>query len=117
MDQLIALSILVGTDYNPGGIKGIGPKKALKLVSGVKDFDKLFREVEADFEWKKIYALFKSMPVDKDYNLKWGSPDENAVKKILVDKHEFSEERVEATLSKIIKVKARDQKGLDKWVK
>ena len=117
MDQLIALSILVGTDYNPGGIKGIGPKKALKLVTGVKDFDKLFKEVEADFEWKKIYALFKSMPVEKDYELKWGTPDENAVKKLLVDKHEFSEERVDATLSKIIKVKAKDQKGLDKWVK
>ena len=116
MDQLIALSILVGTDYNPGGIKGIGPKKALKLVTGVKDFDKLFKEVEADFEWKKIYALFKSMPVEKDYELKWGTPDENAVKKLLVDKHEFSEERVDATLSKVIKVKAKDQKGLDKWI-
>ncbi len=117
MDQLIALAILVGTDYNPGGIKGIGPKKALKLVSGVKDFDKLFKEVEADFEWKKIYALFKSMPVEKDYELKWGTPDEEAIKKLLVDKHDFTDERVDLTLSKIMKVKAKDQKGLDKWVK
>ena len=31
-DQLIALAMLVGTDYNKGGIKGIGPKNALKLV-------------------------------------------------------------------------------------
>src|SRR3989338_2847014 len=31
-EQLIILSILVGTDYNIGGVKGIGPKKALKLI-------------------------------------------------------------------------------------
>ena len=44
-DQLIVLSMLVGTDYNIGGIKGIGPKKALGLVkTHGKDFDKLFEE-------------------------------------------------------------------------
>lgn len=116
MDQLIALSILVGTDYNIGGVKGIGPKKALKLVTDVKDISTIFKELEVDFDWKKIYALFKSMPVEKDYELKWGTPDENAVKKLLVDKHEFSEERVDATLAKIMKVKPKDQKGLDKWI-
>ncbi|MHA2328348.1 MAG: flap endonuclease-1, partial [Candidatus Hodarchaeales archaeon] len=31
-DQLIMIGLLVGTDYNPKGIKGIGPKTALKLV-------------------------------------------------------------------------------------
>mgnify|MGYP001592669903 FL=1 len=31
-DQLICLAILVGTDFNPGGVSGIGPKKALALV-------------------------------------------------------------------------------------
>src|SRR3989344_2992710 len=32
LDQLIVLAILVGTDYNPGGVKGIGPKTGLKLL-------------------------------------------------------------------------------------
>ena len=31
-DQLIILAMLVGTDFNLGGIKGIGPKNALKIV-------------------------------------------------------------------------------------
>ncbi|MEM5870583.1 MAG: flap endonuclease-1, partial [Candidatus Aenigmatarchaeota archaeon] len=35
-EQLIIIGILVGTDYNPGGIKGIGPKKALELVKRYK---------------------------------------------------------------------------------
>src|SRR3989344_3125109 len=38
LDQLIALAILVGTDYNPGGVKGIGPKTALKLERTWKQF-------------------------------------------------------------------------------
>ena len=48
-DQLIALAILVGTDYNPGGVKGIGPKTALKLIHEYKDFDTLFKELKVDF--------------------------------------------------------------------
>src|SRR3989344_1739900 len=35
-DQLISMAVLVGTDFNPGGIKGIGPKKALALVKEKK---------------------------------------------------------------------------------
>jgi len=31
-DQLIVMAILTGTDYNIGGIKGIGPHKALALI-------------------------------------------------------------------------------------
>ena len=31
-DQLIVLGMLVGTDFNIGGIKGIGPKNGVKLV-------------------------------------------------------------------------------------
>ncbi|MCW3979653.1 MAG: flap endonuclease-1, partial [Candidatus Bathyarchaeota archaeon] len=31
-EQLIDVGILVGTDFNPKGIKGIGPKTALKLI-------------------------------------------------------------------------------------
>src|SRR3989338_9622162 len=45
-DQLICLAILVGTDFNPGGVKGIGPKKALELVRRKKHPVSIFQEVE-----------------------------------------------------------------------
>ncbi|HLC98750.1 MAG TPA: flap endonuclease-1 [Candidatus Nanoarchaeia archaeon] len=117
-DQLIALSVLIGTDYNPGGIKGIGPKNALKLVKKYKsDFDAMFRDSgwgnHFDFGWKEVFDTIKNMPVTDDYELKWKRPDTEAIKKFLVDGHDFSERRVEDALTKLETDKdKRSQKGL-----
>lgn len=115
-DQLIVLSILIGTDYNIGGIKGIGPKNALKLVKQNKNFDKLFKELKPNFDWKQIYATFKSMPIMKNYQLKWKEVDEDKVREILIDRHDFSEERVDKMLERITK-KKKHQKGLSSFLK
>src|SRR3989344_4928668 len=112
-DQLIVMGILTGTDYNPKGIIGIGPKKALNLVLQFKKFDALFKELNPDFDWKKIYAIFKSMPVMKNYQLKWKDLDEKRVKEILVEQHDFSEERINNLLKKYNESKEqKKQKGL-----
>ncbi len=116
-DDLIVLSILSGTDYNPGGIKGIGPKKALKLIKEKKDYDVIFKELNAAFDWKEIFSIFKTMKVQKDYTLKWSLPDEQKIKEILVEAHDFSEERVNATLQKLLAAKAQQQEGLNRWFK
>ncbi|MDD5177702.1 MAG: flap endonuclease-1 [Candidatus Nanoarchaeia archaeon] len=110
-DQLLVLAILTGTDYNKGGVKGIGPKTALKLVKQHKNFDEIFKEVKAEFNWKEIYAVFKSMPIMKNYQIKWNEPDSEKIKKILVDEHEFNEERVDSVLEKLEK-REKGQKGL-----
>jgi len=112
-DQLLVIGILIGTDYNPGGVKGIGPKTALRLVQQNKNFDDIFKEVKADFNWKEIYAVFKSMPIMKNYQLKWHPVDEKKVRTLLINKHNFSEERVNNTLKK---VSNKDIGGLNKWV-
>ena len=111
-DQLIVMGILTGTDYNPKGVHGIGPKKALNLVQQYKNFDKLFSEIETDFNWKEIYAIFKSMPVMKNYQLKWTSVNEEKVKEILVEEHDFSEERINKALEKIPGKEIKQQKYL-----
>lgn len=117
-DQLLAIALLTGTDYNIGGVKGIGPKNALRLVKEFRSFDKIFSEVKADFNWKQIYAVFKSMPVMPNYQLKWSSPDEESIKKLLIDEHDFSQERVENTLDKLRKSKeVRTQRGLSDFFK
>lgn len=115
-DQLIVLGILVGTDYNIGGVKGIGPKNALKLVKEKgKNFDEIFKDLkwEFDFEWKKVYEVIKEIPVTDEYELKWETVNEEKIKKLLIDKHEFSNERVEKSLKTLIKEKEkRKQKSL-----
>lgn len=111
-DQLIALGMLIGTDFNIGGVKRVGPKTALKLVKQYPSFDQLFKEVKADFNWKQIYAVFKSMPIMKNYQLKWHPPDESKIKEILVEKHDFSPERVQTTLDKLRGATKKEQKGL-----
>jgi flap endonuclease-1 len=115
-NQLIALGMLVGTDYNIGGIKGIGPKNALKLVKQYgNDFDSLFRKCEwnkyFDYDWQEVYELFRKIPTTDDYHLKWNNVDNDLIKDILVNQHDFSQERVESTLAKI-KTEQRCQKGL-----
>jgi flap endonuclease-1 len=122
-DQLIILAILVGTDYNPGGVKGIGPKTALKLVKEHKhDFDKVFEEAKwdehFDIDWKDIYYLIKKMPVKKDYKMKWEKVNKDKLYKMLVEKHDFSETRVENALKALVEAdKKKAQKGLGDWVK
>ncbi|MEM4263403.1 MAG: flap endonuclease-1 [Candidatus Woesearchaeota archaeon] len=116
-DKLIVLAILVGTDYNPGGIKGIGPKTALKLVKEYNDFDKLFKDVKwddyFDFSWKDIFNLFKKEHVTSDYTIKFGYPDKDKLMKFLVEEHDFSKERVEKGLAPILRQnEKRQQKSL-----
>ena len=106
-DQLIVLSMLIGTDYNPVGIKGIGPKNALTLVKKYsKDFESLFNEVKwddfFDFKWTEVYYLFKNMPVTNDYKLEWKKINIEELKKFLLD-HDFSEERIRSALEKLQK--------------
>ncbi|MBI2208043.1 flap endonuclease-1 [Candidatus Woesearchaeota archaeon] len=113
-NQLIALAMIIGTDYNPGGIKGIGPKNALKLVKKHKtDFDEMFKEAKwnehFEFPWTDIYYLIKKMPITDDYELKWSNVNEGHLYKLLVDEHDFSEERVKSALEKFSKGNVKKQ--------
>ncbi len=120
-DQLIAMGMLVGTDYNIGGIKGIGPKNALKLVKKHgNDLEALFKEAGweryFDFPWTEVFYLIKKMAVTDDYTLEWKPLDYDKVMHILVDKHDFSKERVESSLDKLKQAKkSKEQKGLGEW--
>ncbi|MBW2985120.1 flap endonuclease-1 [Candidatus Woesearchaeota archaeon] len=117
-EQLIILAILIGTDYNIGGIKGIGPKKALDLVKKYgSDFDNLFKDVKWDdyfpFPWTDVFYTIKKMKVTDEYELKWRDIDEKKLFDLLVKKHDFSEERVLGVIEKLNKYKGkRQQKGL-----
>ena len=119
-EQLIVLGILVGTDYNLGGIPGIGPKKGLKLVKEEQDFDKIFEKEKwgdyFDIDWKEVLYTIKDMPVSDDYKLEWNDIDVEGVRKLLVDEYDFSEERVDSKLKGFVKEQeGKKQTNLQKW--
>ncbi|MDP4039945.1 MAG: flap endonuclease-1 [Candidatus Pacearchaeota archaeon] len=110
-DQLICLAILVGTDFNPGGIKGIGPKKALDLVKRRKYPVSIFEEVverygEIGFNWREVFEIFKKPNVSKQ-KVEFPKIDEEKIKEILVERHEFSKERVEKQLERLREFKRK----------
>jgi flap endonuclease-1 len=101
-EQLIDLAILVGTDFNDG-IKGIGPKKALKLVTDFGSIENMPAEINEILTpvAPGIREVFLRPDVTDDYEIDFGPPDIDGVIRFLCDEHEFSRERVTAALKRI----------------
>jgi len=122
-EQLIIIGILTGTDYNIGGVKGIGPKKALKLVKEYSGrYDELFELVKwkdnFEIDWKEIFNLIKNIPVSEKYSIEFRAIDEKKIKDILVKRHEFGEDRIDMALGKLRqKIRGKAQSGLGEWMK
>ncbi len=116
-EKLILIGIGVGTDYNPGGLSGIGPKTALKMVKEEANHSVLLKKIgqkkwEFEASPEEIFDFFINPPVTDDYSLEWKRPDAEKIKKILCDEYEFSENRVDSALDKI-KEKKGTQSRLD----
>ncbi len=113
-DQLISLAILVGTDFNPKGVSGIGPKKALALVKQKKYPAIIFKELEEqgklNFNWQDVFEIFKKPDVMKE-KIVFPKLNEDKIKEILVEKHDFSLERVEKQLEKLHMVKKQSEQS------
>jgi len=122
LDQLIIIAMLTGTDYDIGGIKGIGPKTALKLVkeygSGMDNFDRLFKDHKwseyFDYEWKDVYRIIRHTETTDDYKIVFNDVDDEKVVEVLCRKHDFSEDRVRKVLETLHK-KPASQKGLGEY--
>lgn len=122
LEQLICLGILVGTDYNPGGVKGIGQKRALEIVKKYEYPLKIFEFVEKsdkyilDFDWQPIFHQFKSFKETHKEKIIFQNINLEKIKEILVQDHEFSEERINNALEKLKDIeKAKKQKGLNEF--
>lgn len=111
-DELIIIAMLCGTDFNPGGIKGIGPKKALKLVQEYKDkWDELFKILDwysyFTYPWIEVFNVFKKMPVEKDLDIHFEEISKQKIKEILM-KRDFDEEMLDRSLKGIKTIKTLD---------
>ena len=105
-EKLIMIALLIGNDY-VDGIKGIGPKTALKIVSKINSIDELFnflrikgKNFENEEEVKQAYMIFKQPEIEeieKD-EIFWKEIDEDRLLKFMCEEHDFSEERIKNAL-------------------
>ncbi len=117
-EQLINLGILIGTDYNPGGIKGVGPKTALKLVREHKTLPELEKNIEWNFNVsaREIRDFFLNPPVIDDCDVAGREIEWEKIRGILCDRHDFSSERVDSMFRKMDEVREqRKQTTLGRW--
>lgn len=100
-EQLIDIAILVGTDFNEG-VRGIGPKKALKLIKQYDSIDRLPPEIRANLGgYELVRSLYLSPDVTETYSLDYKMMDEQRVLSFLCDEKGFSKDRVKLVLERI----------------
>jgi len=119
-EQLIDIGILIGTDFNPEGVKGLGPKTALKLIKEHGNLDKALpylKNVEFPVEHQKIKEIFLNPKVTNNYKIEWKEPDMEGVVNFICRERDFSEERVRKAIEKMQKgiTKQRGKTTLEKW--
>ncbi len=119
-EQLVDIGILVGTDFNPEGVKGIGPKTALKLIKQHGSLEKLLptlKEAEFPVETQRIREIFLNPKVTDNYKLTWKEPDIEGAVNFLCRERDFSEKRVRKALKKTTEGlrKVRGKVTLETW--
>jgi flap endonuclease-1 len=105
-DQLIDLGILIGTDYNPEGIKGVGPKTALKLIKKHGNITEAIPYIKnADFPHpvEEIKDLFINPRITDEFLLEWNKPDVAGLIGFLCGEHNFNQQRVMSAINKLKK--------------
>lgn len=117
--QLVWIGLLAGTDFNQG-VHGIGPKKALKLVAGKKDFSEIVSalgEKGEGFDWKPVEQLFLNPPVvEPKQPLQQQEVRRPELVGLMCEEHGFSRERVEAAIARAYKEPLdSSQSSLKKW--
>lgn len=122
-EQLVMMGLMIGTDFCEG-IDRVGPKTALKIIKGIKNLEELSSYVKTKYNKEfqenieEVYNFFLKPPVIDVEKQKFGKVDSDGLRRILIENHEFSPERIEGTIANIEKVSKEmgTQKRLDEWV-
>jgi flap endonuclease-1 len=102
-EQLIDLGILIGTDFNPDGFKGIGPKTALRLlrengsIEGIAEKNPGFKPPP---NLNRIRQIFLKPEVTSKYTLHWTEPRIEDLVRFLCGERDFNEERVRTAVAR-----------------
>jgi flap endonuclease-1 len=122
-EQLIDLCILMGTDYNRG-IRGIGPKKGLKLIREQGTLDRALQAINGSIpDVEVVKEIFLRVEHIDEFKLEWKPPQRDKIIEFMCAEHGFSEARVSAALDRLDKPRPakkaepmpKSQSSLDKW--
>jgi len=116
-EQLVDLAILVGTDFNQG-VKGIGPKKALKIVRDYGSIEKMPEEMRSKLteDLNNVRQVFLKPRVLEKYLLKRSPPDRDGLIKFLSEERGFNKERVERLTERLTRRSEKTDAGLENWL-
>ncbi len=124
-EKLIFVGVLCGSDFNEG-VRGIGPKTALKLVKKFENWENLKKYVEEKYSHRfeeyigEVIEFFKNPPVKEvsEEDIRRGSINKEKVVEILVERHDFSLDRVENAIKKMEEgIRRMQQTSLSSWLK
>lgn len=104
-EQLVWMGILVGTDFDEG-VKGVGPKKALKIVKESRTLEEAAQKAGATCDlplFQSVEQFFLDPPVEKGIEVKFEKMDCGKLVAFLCGAHDFSEERVRRTCESVEK--------------
>ena len=105
-EELIDASILMGTDFNPDGIAGIGPKTAVKIIKKHRTLEEAMKHderIKFDVEINDIREIFLKPDYTDKYKIEQGKFDIDGIIEFLVEERKFQRERLENALLKIKK--------------
>lgn len=116
-EELVDVGILIGTDFNPDGFERVGPKTALKMIkqhSRLEDIPSIQDQLEK-IDYRQIRKIFLEPNVAKVDEIIFGNVNYDAITQYLVKERNFSEDRVQSSLSRLKKSIEKKSHNLDQW--
>ncbi len=116
-EQLVDVGILIGTDFNPGGFSGIGPKTAIKMIkeSGrLENIEKIKGQL-TEIPYQDIRDIFLNPEVPSTDELEFGTVNRDKVLDFLCVQKSFSTDRVAGTLDRLKKAQESRSQSLERW--
>ena len=119
LEQLVDVGIMIGTDFNPGGIPRIGPKTALKLVQEYNKLEKIekIEDSVVNIPYEEIREIFLKQETPKVDNIEFNEINYNALINFLCVEKNFSATRVNTSLDKLKKSITNRNQSLERWFK
>ena len=113
-EGLVDLALLVGTDFNEG-VKGIGPKKALKLVQRHGRIESMPPEIRDALDdpavLDEVRRIYLAPNVTGAFDTRSFEPDLDGIVRFLCDEREFARDRVMAAIDRTFRERPLDLLG------